>query len=321
MSITNCIFETISSSGSIFEINQEKVIKSILQAEKVFFLDTCFVTKSFNIEAEDLFKAFEKMAGGKETLKIVFVITELVLYELKDSSENVLQAKNKMFFEKMKDYGFCLFVLKEETVYENIRPYMNYTIKEWNEIFTTLIHDNVANLSFNCLVKTDSRMPYFGFSEVGYHVPNDRSFIEDIIVYLKNVKKSRDSMAEELICISLFGIFELTRGSKHNEYIFCTHDFGAVARLNKAIQTSYPIMQKQFKTINVFTMVQYMIKEKILTSKEESQNALKKIMGDNVKLIIREQLPFLSIEKTITIEDAVERIFNNELVELVGREV
>lgn len=31
-------------------------------------------------------------------------------------------------------------------------------------------------------------------------------------------------------------------------------------------------------------------------------------------------LPFSSIEKTITIEEAVEKIFNNEQVELVGRE-
>ena len=32
-------------------------------------------------------------------------------------------------------------------------------------------------------------------------------------MYLKNAKKSKDSMAEELICISLFSIFELTHGS------------------------------------------------------------------------------------------------------------
>ena len=83
-------------------------------------------------------------------------------------------------------------------------------------------------------------------------------------------------MAEELICISLFFIFELTRGSMRNEYIFCTHDFGAVARMKKAIQTSYPDMQKQLKTINVFTIVQYMINEEIVTSKEEALNVLKK---------------------------------------------
>lgn len=90
--------------------------------------------------------------------------------------------------------------------------------------------------------------------------------------------------------------------------------------LSNEIKQKYPNMQKQLKTINVFTIVQYMISEEIITSKEESLNALKKIMGDKVKLIIREDLPFSSIEKTITIEEAVEKIFNNEQVELAGRE-
>lgn len=168
------------------------------------------------------------------------------------------------------------------------------------------------------MIRNDRRMPYYGFSECGYNVPADRDYIKDIIVYLKNAKKSKDSMAEELICISLFSIFELTHGSTCNTYIFCTHDFGAVARMNKAIQTSYPGELKQFKNINAFTMIQYMIKEEIITSKTQALNSMKKIMGERVKLIIREEAPFSSIEKTIEIEEAVDRIFNKESVVLVG---
>ena len=41
---------------------------------------------------------------------------------------------------------------------------------------------------------------------------------------------------------------------------------------------------------------------------------MKKIMGERVKLIIREEVPFSSIEKTIEIEEAVDRIFNKESV-------
>lgn len=102
------------------------------------------------------------------------------------------------------------------------------------------------------------------------------------------------------------------------EYIFCTHDFGAVARINKAIQTSYPDELKQFKNINAFTMIQYMIKEEIITSKTQALNSMKKIMGERVKLMIREEAPLSSIEKTIEIEEAVDRIFNKESVVLVG---
>lgn len=318
MTIKDCISQMISSSGNIFETDQERVIASILQSENVMFLDTCFITKSSHIEKEGLFEAFEKIAGGKEKQKIVFVVTELVLYELKDSVSNVLQVKNQEFFEKMIEHGFCLLLLREETVFENIKTFMRYSSEKWNRIFSTLIHDNIANLSFNGLIRNDRRMPYYGFSECGYNVPADRDYIKDIIVYLKNVKKNKDSMAEELICISLFSIFELTHGSTRNTYIFCTHDFGAVARMNKAIQISYPDELKQFKNINAFTIIQYMIKEEIITSKTQALNSMKKIMGERVKLMIREEAPFSSIEKTIEIEEAVDRIFNKESVVLVG---
>lgn len=319
MTIAECISDMLSSIGDIFETNQEKVIKDILRAEKVVFLDTCFITKCHNLKAEKTFEAFEMIAEGRDNNKIVFVVTELVLYELKDSAANELQAKNREYFEKMSNYGFTLLALKEESVCDNIRPFMSYSNKKWNEVFAGLIHDNVANLSFNRLVRTDNRMPYFGFSENDYNVPADRDFIRDIILYLKNAKRNKDSMAEELVCTSLFLILELTHGSGHSEYIFCSHDFGAIARMNKAIQTSYPKMQEHFKKINVFGLVQFMIKNEIITYKDEAAEALRKIMGPSVRLIIGEDVPFAPTEKEISVEEAVEKMFDGERVELLGQ--
>lgn len=320
MSVFKCISEMISASEGLFEIDQTKVVASILRAEKVIFLDTCFITKSFNIETKDLLNAFENIAGGKEESKIVFVLTELVLYELKDSAENKLQEKNEEFFSNMSKYGFCLLLLKEETVCDNIRPYMKYSVKDWNCLFSNLIHDNIANLTLGNRIRTDCRMPYYGFSEIGFDIPNESTFINGIIVYLKNLKTSKDSMAEELITLSLFFIFELIHGSSRNEFIFCSHDFGAITRMNKSLQTSYSNMLCQFKSINVFSIVQYMVKEGILNSKKDVLVSLHKIMGDTVKLVIRNDLPFQSIEKKITIEEAVEKLFANESIDLIGRE-
>ena len=321
MSVVDCISEMISASGSLFETNQASVVASILQAEKIFFLDTCFITKSFSIETEDLLKAFENIAGGKEKSKIVFVVTELVLYELKDSVENKLQEKNEEFLSNMSEYGFCLLLLKEETICDNIRPYMSYSVEDWNRRFSNLIHDNIANLTLENRIRTDCRMPYYGFSEIGFNIPNNSTFVNEIIIYLKNAKTSKDSMAEELIAISLFFIFELIRGSFRNEFIFCSHDFGAIARMNKSLQTSYSNMLCRFKIINNFSMVQYMVHEGILDSKETVLDSLKKIMGDTVKLIIRNDLPFQATEKKVTIDDAVEMLFANKTVDLLGREV
>ena len=321
MAVVDCISDMISASGGLFETNQENVVASILQAEKIIFLDTCFITKSYNFETEDLLKAFEKLAGGKEKSKIVFVVTELVLYELKDSVENKLQEKNEKFFCDMSGYGFSLFLLKEEKVCENIRPYMSYSAEYWNRRFSNLIHDNIANLAFAGRIRTDSRMPYYGFHEIGFNIPNTSSFVNDIIVYLKNLKTSKDSMAEELIVISLFFIFELVHGSSRNEFIFCSHDFHAIARMNKSLQTSYSKMVCQFRSITIFSIVQYMVSEGILDSKEKVLDPLRKIMGETVKLVIRNNLPFQPNEKETTIEEAVDMIFANEKIDLLGHAV
>lgn len=320
MSVIDCISEMISASGGLFETNQANVVTSILRAEKIFFLDTCFITKSFDLETQDLLKAFENIAGGKEKSKIVFVLTELVLYELKDSVENRLQKKNEKFLVNMSEYGFCLLLLKEETICDNIRPYMSHSVEDWNRLFSNLIHDNMANLTVGKRIRTDYRMPYYGFSEMGFHIPSNSSFVNEIIVYLKNAKTSKDSMAEELVAISLFFILELIRGSRRNEFIFCSHDFGAIARMNKCLQTSYSNMLCRFNSINIFSMIQYMVHEGILDSKEKVLDSLRKIMGDTVKLVIRNELPFQSIEKKITIDEAVEMLFENKTVDLLGRE-
>ena len=64
-----------------------------------------------------------------------------------------------------------------------------------------------------------------------------------------------------------------------------------------------------------------MVNEGILDSKETVLDSLKKIMGDTVKLVIRNDLPFQSIEKKITIDEAVEMLFANKTVDLLGHEV
>ena len=197
---------------------------------------------------------------------------------------------------------------------------MSYSVEDWNRLFSNFIHDNIALLTLGKRIRTDNRMPYYGFSEMGFHIPNNRTFVNQIIVYLKNLKTSKDSMAEELIAISLFFIFELIRGSSRNEFIFCSHDFGAIARMNKSLQTSRSGMICRFNSINVFSIVQYMISEGILVSKEKVLDSLHTIMGDTVKLIIRNDLPFQPIEKKITIEEAVEMLFANKKVDFLGHE-
>lgn len=317
MSVSECISKMISASGNLFETNQKKVVESILCAKKTVFLDTCFITKSLHLKTEDLLKAYETLAGGKKASDIVFVVTELVLYELKDSAEDKLQKRNEAFFCAMSEYGFQLLLLKEETMCENIRPYMSHTVQHWNQRFCELMHENIANMTLGKRLRTDSRIPHFGFCEYGFCATGDGTFVKEIIAFLKEMKADKDSMAEELIVISMFFLFELIRGTHRNELLFCSHDFGALARMNQFLQTSYPDMRGSCKRIHVFSMVQYMVAEGILDSKEEVLAALKNIMNDTVTLVIRNNLPFQSDERKISISEAVDMLFENQTVELI----
>ena len=44
-------------------------------------------------------------------------------------------------------------------------------------------------------------------------------------------------------------------------------------------------------------------------------------MGDTVKLVIRNDLPFQPIEMKVTIDEAVEMIFSHKTIDLLGYEV
>lgn len=317
MSVADVIHDLTEDSGALFETEQSEVVDSILKSPKVFFLDTCFVTKSFFFDEKDIFEAFIRLAEGDGA---VFVVTELVLYELKDSASNTLQKKNREFFEHMKEQGFRLLLLKEETVCENIKQYMNYSAKEWNEKFAGLIHDNAAVLGIVSKTRNDSRMPYFGFSELGYKIPADKDFIKIIIKYYKSLKTARDSLAEELVAISLFFILKLPCVGQRENYIFCTHDFSAIVRINKAIQTSYPSRAACFKTIHLFGFFQYMVSEGILTSAEHAADIMEKVMGNSVDLIVKENAPFSYVESRVDVKHAVEMVFDKKDMVLVGRQ-
>lgn len=316
MKIEKCIEELIQESSNLFETDNGENIKSILVAKNIVFLDTCFITKSFFFDRNTLFDSFVRMFGGKDVKNVVFVVTELVLYELKDSSNNELQAKNLSFFSDLKQEGFRVVILNEETVYNHLKPYLGYSNKRWNELFTRWVHDNVAVFRFANRIRTDNRTPYYGFSEINYNTPSDSEFVSSIIRYIKNTKKDKDSLAEELVCITLFFFLEIISESNRQKVIFCTHDFRAIDVTRKAIYTSFPT-SCCFKIMHVFGLFQYMVKEGLITSRKEATQLLRKIMGDSVSLMVRERSPFVSEVKRVDIQGAVDLIFSEKDIELI----
>ena len=319
MTVVEIIADIKADMVSFAVTDQIESVKKILGAKKAFFLDTCFITRAFHIpDRKQIFKAFELLADGKETEKIVFVLTDLVIYELKDSSANVLQKSNRDFLVDMQRYGFTIVTLNEEGIKDVIGTYISRSKEDWNREFVTWIRSSIALLTYlGKTIKEAPSFPYPNILDAGFPVPKDESFIRKTIVSIKNEKHPKDSLAEELLCISFFFLFEVACLSGKSEYCFCSADLSAISRLRKAVN----VHPKKLTTnsMQIYTLIKYMIDEKIMTNKAEVVTVLKKISGGHINAIIYKGSPYSSEYAELTPEETADKMFAGENITFTGK--
>lgn len=285
------IRETINhikeSLPEYFITDQPEAFRILLRAKSICFLDTCFVSRLIFLAKEvDIYTAFEKMAGGRDKEDIVFVITELVLYELKDSKEPVLQSRNRELFKNINANGFTIIVITEESVCENINTYVSKSKAAWNSLLLKYLAENKANMSKLFSVMRDSgdslqESIYDG--TIGTVRQTD--FIFELISGIKERKCPEDSLAEELIGVSLFFVLELIKDSNRNAIYFCSHDLPAIDRFNKVIRTSFSGVDISIKTISFFSFIAYMVENGLILDREYLVNILDKTFGKVLNVI------------------------------------
>lgn len=312
MSIADMITSIEENARPIFEEEQEQVMKKIVRAETVFFLDTCFITRACCLKKQDIQDGFETMAGGKEEKKLVLVVTELVLYELKDSQEDKLQEKPQKFFEELAGMGFCLVLLKEQCICECMRKYSSYETKQWNQYFAGLLSKNVAALSkLSSVVKNDEKMPYQGLLEWDFKVPGESEFIKNVIVHIKERKNAKDSLAEELMCICILFLMEVTRKLKEKRVIVCTNDMPAMSRMRKAVKASYPVSKISVGMMHTGALIHFLVQKGIMCQKAEIETALKTTMGERFTIMPQESY-LVSAEIDVSAGDLAEKMLRQE---------
>jgi len=310
-----------NSLPGFFVVNQEECYKKILRANNICFLDTCFITRLITLaEKFDIYKAFETMAQGRDEGHIVFVLTGLVLYELKDSRESKLQSKNLELFESMNTNGFTLVVIDEELVCENINNYLGKTKVEWNALLANRLIENKANLSklFSVMANSGDEL-----QEAIYdgRVKNNRdtSFIVNLIGSIKERKSDKDSLAEELVAVSLFFIMELIKDSNRNAVFFCSHDLPAIDRLNKVSKTSFDEMTVSIKAVSFFTFVNYMVEQGNITDKEALIEVLRKTMAPSIAVLSLEDSLVQNTFEKMAIEDVADKMLSGVRLAYVGK--
>ncbi len=212
-------------------------LKVILRSEKALFLDTGFVSRvgaqEWGAKGERIIK---EALGEAEPNNSVCIITELVLYELKDSQKNAVQQHNRDLLYHLHKSGYRIVILCEEKLAELTREFLTINSKEWNISFVSKIDMNKAYLT---TVKRllDMHPNYKGIFDYEYRIPIKASFVSELIMWLKDNKKRKDSLAEQIISLCILLLLDLP---SKTEYVLCTKDKNAAVNLRRIIGLSYP---------------------------------------------------------------------------------
>lgn len=311
MQIEEVISEIRGSVTGLLVQDDKEVIQAILRSRNAVFLDTCFISRMANE------KSIEKIMPFFTKMEAVFIVTDLLLYEMKDSEGNYLQKNNYHFFECMKKAGLTVVLLNESNIFQMLSEYVKYSDYERNSLLVKALNENVANLTkLSQLIMKDKNVDDI-FAE-GYIIPKSKDFVTNFIDGVKSRKSNQDSLAEELISLCVIILLGLPGKTK---YYFCSNDLAAQVRYNKSIYTSCLASIGRAETMNTFTIIQYMIKESLLkrTDEEWIVGALKDSIGEAPIVYERKELPGQSCELKIQIEDIVKRCFEGECFDLRGR--
>lgn len=299
--------------------DQALAVKEILGAPIALFFDSCFVSRLKQLgDDTKIIKLFRSMGKNGNDGKIAIVLSSLVLYEMRDTTYKLSIYEKKLLYS-LSIEGFKIIVLREESLSKHLSEYTNYSTVERNTAFVKKLCDNKANLS------KLSRIVYSNAStrkvyDFGFAAPNKATFIADFITDIKEMKETGDSLAEELIVLSIMLLAELPSSRLD---IMCTNDLLAIARLNKSICTSLMSERKRISAMSMFTAVQAMIQNGIVNENDKAvlMKILSASVGKSVYVTEVKEPPLHSIEVHIGIGEVIEGMYAGKGYVLKGKQM
>lgn len=287
--------------------DQVLVVKEILRASTALFLDTCFISrvKQFRDDTK-LIMLFESIFKNYADAKKVIVVSSLVLYEMRDT-DNKLSIYEKNLLKKLSVEGFKIVIMREETLSKQLSEYTSASTNERNNAFVKILCDNKANLSKLTRIvysKPTTRKIY----DYDFAAPYKVSFINDFISNVKEMKDTGDSLAEELIVLS---IMQLAEYPSSRQDVLCTNDLSAIVRLNKSVCTSLASERTRISAMSMFTVAQAMIREGIVTEADKTviRNVLATSVGNRIFVTEIKEPPLHSIDIHIGLDELVDGMF------------
>ena len=288
-------------AGDLLVLDQEAVLRSVLRAAEVFFLDTGFFARLALMET-DVYLPEDDFA---------FVLTELVLYELADVDTMQLKTGIKTFLGRMHEDGKKVLVLKEKSLVEGLGSYITKSTAAWNGDFISDLQMNKASLTKLAEIVSSPDFVYRNVLENGYNVPTTRDFIVDFFEELFEGKTGKDSLAEELIIIVILILMKLPRGGK---MYYCSHDHASIARFNKALQNTYSNGENLPKAVTMLSYLSFLVEGGVLKLDdcEALSESLRRAYGSGIKVAEVGDLPAQAVTAELSPKKLAEGLLSGK---------
>ncbi|MBE5860018.1 MAG: hypothetical protein E7301_07830 [Butyrivibrio sp.] len=298
--------------------DQRIVCEKIISSKRVVFLDTCFMSSLKFYEEQTLKESLSALFEGHDKDKVVFVISELVIYEARDPRNNKIQVYVSDIISILNEMKFAVVVLKEESFCELASEYFARGMEWWNNIFITRLRENKPYLTkLFGVIRSDNDCILSEKLELSAAKMKDPKMIEQVISQLKERKSDKDSLAEELICIVIFFILECFMDAPKKMVLFCSVDNQALARIRMSVSNSYS-KEACFENLHLFSLTQYMVKAGVLSDKRKVKTILSKTMPNTIKVIEKKDLPFCENEEILSLTEIVEGMFAGRVYQYKG---
>ena len=282
--------------------NNIEVIKSIFQAEKCYFYDTCSFQKHMMVVQPDTIFRYIKNTNG------VIIITRCIIMEL-CSSNNELWNEHIGYIKKMHHFGIKVVIIFEEDV-------MNILGSCFTGI--TTINGMLSNAVKHAKSKTGT---------VETVLSSDTTLKKELLIDNSNAdvtlaarffqkarynKTSGDNLGEELISICLHLLSNI-RESHTNKYIMLSDDKGAITLLSKTMQNVEKYIGMRCIAGVTTAKLCWLIENDTAFSNEEQIEDILGNTTDNINVFCSEEYELGPSEKTMKVGELANKLINKSI--------
>lgn len=226
-----------SSFGDIDNIlikETSEVVEKLAIADKIYFYDTCSIIKhSLLNDYNILIEYFRDCTLAK--IKVL-VITETVMYEL-TCLHHKLSKKIVILLKAIDKVGISILLFREEDTKKWIQEFVSLDDVRINQKIVECINNNKAMISRIDMSVSDDKCPCFEELSGSIPVEGNRDIFKEVVEYAKSKKKNGDSLAEQLIVMTVIIMTEYYLGMSYHPISIVTNDIKCVTCVS-AVQSN-----------------------------------------------------------------------------------